>query len=146
MKRTQIVNALVEAFNQINGLPPYKSNLYNSVKGDLVFWDEVNEFPLVCMTAGSETREYQPGGFKWGFLDINIRIYVKGDDAKTQLENIFSDLEMVLDANNSLRIGETQDEVCTDIRILSISDDEGLLRPHGVGEVSLQVQYPVGMI
>ena len=146
MKRTQIVKSLVDLFNQINGQTPYRSNLYNSVKGDLVFWDEVNEFPLVCMTAGSETREYLPGGFKWGFLDINIRIYVKGDDAKTQLENIFSDLEMVLDANNSLKIGETQDEVCTDIRILSISDDEGLLRPHGVGEVNIQIQYPVGMI
>lgn len=146
MKRRKIIDAFVDAFKQIDGTANYKSALNNNVKGDLVFWDEVNEFPLVCMTAGSETREYLPGNFKWGYLEVNIRIYVKGDDAKTQLENIFSDIEMVLDSNNNLRIGDNQEDVCTDIRILSISDDEGLLRPHGVGEITVQVQYPVGMI
>ena len=146
MKRRRIIEAFVDAFKQIDGTTLYKSALNNNVKGDLVFWDEVNEFPLVCMTAGSETREYLPGNFKWGYLEVNIRIYVKGDDAKTQLENIFSDIEMVLDSNNNLRIGDNQEDVCTDIRILSISDDEGLLRPHGVGEITVQVQYPVGMI
>lgn len=146
MKRRRIIDAFVDAFKQIDGTANYKSALNNNVKGDLVFWDEVNEFPLVCMTAGSETREYLPGNFKWGYLEVNIRIYVKGDDAKTQLENIFSDIEMVLDSNNNLRIGDNQEDVCTDIRILSISDDEGLLRPHGVGEITVQVQYPVGII
>ena len=146
MKRTKIIQAFVELFKRIDGTQEYKANLYNNVEGKLVFWDEVKEYPLVCMTAGSETREYLPGNFKWGYLQVNIRIYVKDDDAKTQLENIFSDIEMLLDANNSLIIGDNEEDICTDIRILSISDDEGLLRPHGVGEITVQVQYPVGMI
>lgn len=141
-KRQKIISTLVELFKQINGTSPYISNLFSNVKGKMVFWDEVNQYPLVALTAGSESREYLPGNFKWGFLTVNIRIYVKGDDAKERLENIFVDIENILDANNTLAIGDNGEDICTDIRILSISDDEGLLAPHGVGEVTIQIQYP----
>lgn len=142
-KRSQIVNALVELFKQIDGTSPYSSNLFKNVKNKLIFWDEVNEYPLVCLTAGGETREYQPAGFKWGFLVVTIRIYVKGDNSKEQLENIFSDIETILDANNNLVFGSGPDDECVDIRIISISDDEGLLSPLGVGEIAVEIRYAI---
>jgi len=142
-KRTKIVRALVELFKNITGDSPYSIDLFENVKDKLIFWDEVNQYPLVCVNAGPETREYQPSDFKWGYLTINIRIYVKGDDAKDQLEKLFSDIEYVLDANNNLVFDQETNETCVDIRILNISDDEGLLAPLGVGEIVLQVQYAI---
>ena len=141
-KRKQIVTALVDLFKAIDGTSPYLSNLYENVEGKLVFWDEVNDFPTVCVNSSDETREYLPGNFKWGYLTINIRVYVKHEDAKGRLEDIFCDIETVLDANNTLTFGDDGD-TCTDIRIISISDDEGLLNPLGIGEIILEIQYPV---
>jgi len=142
-RRDAIVNVLVELFKTIDGTSPFVSNLYDNVKPKLVFWDEVSEYPFVSIVAGGERREYLPGGFKWGLLDIKIRIYAKDEEAKTRLEEIFEDVEILLDANNNLQFGATSEEVCTDIRILSITDDEGLLNPIGVGEMILEVRYPI---
>lgn len=140
-RRTDILEALVAVIKEIDGSSPYSSNLYKNVKPKMIFWDEVNQYPLVCLTAGTEIREYLPGNFKWGYLDINIRIYTKGDNSKQQLEDIFSDIEYVLDNNQNLAFGENGSRECTDIRLLSISDDEGLLAPQSVGEMLVQVQY-----
>ena len=142
-RRTQIVNALVDVIKQIDGQSPYTSRLYENVEGKLKFWDEVQETPFVCLTAGNETREYLPGNFSWGFLDILIRIYVTSDNSKEELEEIFEDIEYVIDANNELVFGDGPDETCTDIRIFNIVDDEGVLHPTSVGEINLQVQYPI---
>lgn len=142
-RRQRIIVSLVNLLKQINGRSPYDSNLYNRVKDKLVFWDEVEEYPLVCLNAGMESRDYQTANVNWGFLTVTIRIYVKGDDAKDKLENIFGDIEHLLYDNNNLRFGDNDEEICTDIRIISISDDEGLLAPLGVGEMTLEIQYPI---
>lgn len=140
-RRTDILEALVAVIKEIDGSSPYSSNLYKNVKPKMIFWDEIKQYPLVCLTAGTEIREYLPGNFKWGYLDINIRIYTKGDNSKQQLEDIFSDIEYVLDNNQNLAFGENGSRECTDIRLLSISDDEGLLAPQSVGEMLVQIQY-----
>lgn len=141
-KRTQIVEALVELFKtNLNGESPYVSNIYENVKGKQVFWDEVDDYPFVCVYAGGETREYLPGDFKWAFLTVNIRVYVNDEDAKDRIEEMFDDIEAILDSNNDLTV-DGQD-LSTDIRILSLTDDEGLLSPLGVGEITLEVRYEV---
>jgi len=91
--------------------------------------------------AGSEVREYLPGGFKWAFLTVNIRVYVQDEDAKYRIEEIFDDIETVIDDNNTLTL--EGNDLCTDIRILSLTDDEGVLSPLGVGEITLEVRYGV---
>lgn len=142
-RRHKILTALVNLLKQIDGNSPYDSNLFGKVKDKLVFWDEVEEYPLVCLNAGTESRDYQTANVNWGFLNVTIRIYVKGDDAKDKLEDIFGDIEHLLYINNDLRFGDNDEEICTDIRIISISDDEGLLAPLGVGEMTLEIQYPI---
>lgn len=140
-QRSKIVNALVAKLKLINGVAPYKSNLYGkNVISKLKFWDEVNDFPYICVVAGSETRDYLPGGFKWGFLNIALKLYVYGENSHELLENIISDVEAVIDANETLVYdgGAT-----TEILINSIVTDEGLLTPYGVGEVTLNVRYQV---
>lgn len=138
--RSKIVNALVDKIKGINGTGTYKSNLYENVEPRLRFWDEVNDMPFVCVTAGDETREYLPS-FKWGFLNVTIRIFVDSEDPVEELENIFEDIETVLDANNSL-VYDTN-KATEIISIISITSDEGVMAPQGIGEILITIQYDI---
>jgi hypothetical protein len=139
--RGAIVDALVEKINGINGATPYIVDLNNNASNKLEFWDEVFDFPSVSVTAGNEFREYLPGGFKWGHLGITIRCYVQQEEPISELEKLLVDIERAIDDNNMLTydIGKVTQE----IRINSISTDEGLLAPYGVGELTLEVLYEV---
>jgi len=142
--RSAIVDSFVTLFKTIDGSGTFKANLYSNVVGKLIFWDEVNDFPHLCISAGSEQREYLPGDFKWGYLGISIKIYVRSDEYPLgELEEILEDLENLIDANNHLEYDSVLGKNITDIRIASIVTDEGLLAPDGVGELELVVQYEV---
>jgi len=138
-KRSQIVNALVEKLKGIDGSTGFNTNLYNNVENRLKFWDEVNDYPSVYTTVGTETREYLPGGFKWGHLLITLRVYVDDENPQQKLEQIFEDIENVVDSNGNLEYNTNM--FTEDIKILRIDTDEGLLSPIGVGEVTLQIMY-----
>jgi hypothetical protein len=141
-RRSQIINQLVELLkNNLTGDSPYLTNLYENVSSKLVFWDEVNDYPSVSVYAGPETREYQASDFKWAFLTVNMRIYVEDEDSKDILEQAFEDIENLIDNNNNLVVNGS--DLSTDIRLLSISDDEGLFAPLGVGELTFEVRYEV---
>ena len=140
--RQQIVQGIAGLFNTyLTGYSPYTTNIYENAKPKQIFWDEVTDYPTICVYSGEETREYLPGDFKWAFLTVNIRVYVNDEDAKDRIEEAFEDIELVLDNNNDLTVDGN--DLSTDIRILSLSDDEGLLSPLGVGEVVLEVRYEV---
>lgn len=139
-RRQQIVQQLANLLSSnLDGTSPYATNLFGNVKAKQIFWDEVTDYPLVCVYSGGEVREYLPGDFKWSFLTVSIRVYVNTEDSKEEIEQIFDDIESVLDANNTLTL--QGNDLCTDIRILSLTDDEGLLAPLGVGEITLEVRY-----
>lgn len=141
-KRKIIIDAIVNLFkNNLTGESPYITNIFENVKGKQVFWDEVTDYPFICVYAGGETREYLPGEFKWGFLTVNIRIYVNDEDSKDRIEEIFNDIEILLD--NNYELVTDGNDLSTDIRILSLADDEGLLNPLGLGEIILEVRYEV---
>lgn len=139
-KRTSIVKSLSEVLKTIDGNTPYKTNLFNNVYPKLKFWDEVVDFPSVYMSAGSEVREYLPSDFTWGYLNISVKVYCKGDDSQEQLEDLLSDIEHCVDSNRVLSYGTGE---TTEILITSITTDEGLLAPYAVGEINLQVRYQV---
>ena len=141
-RRSRIINAIVELLkNNLTGESPYETNVYENVFGKQIFWDEVNDYPTICVYSGPETREYQASDFKWGFLTVYMRVYVNDEEAKNILEIAFEDIENLIEDNNNL-LYETID-LSTDIRLLSISDDEGLLNPLGVGELTFEVRYEV---
>ena len=79
-RRSGIVNALVERLKEINGMGQFHTDLNENVSPRLKFRDEVEEFPAVHLNAGSETREYQAGGYKDRFMSVTIRCYVQDDD------------------------------------------------------------------
>ena len=139
--RSAIVDAIIEKLKLIDGSGNFNVDLANNVTNKLIFWDEVNDFPYVSVVAGNEVREYLPGGFKWGMLGINIRMYVYDEEPLEALEKVLYDIEEQIDANNVLTYDTgKQTEQMT---ILSIATDEGLLAPYGVGEITLEVRYQV---
>lgn len=142
-RRTSIVKALAEKFKLINGTGVYKTNLFNNAYPILKFWDEINQWPAVYMSPGSESREYLPGDFTWGYLGISVKAYCKGEDSQQLLENLLEDLETSIDQNRVLVYDLQNGYETTEILISSITTDEGLLAPYAVGEINLQVRYQV---
>ena len=143
-KRTSIVKALAEKFREIDGTGPYTTNLFNNSYPKLKFWDEVQDFPCVYMSPSGERRDYQPGAFAWGFLNISIKAYCYSEEsAQDQLEVLLGDLETCIDANRQLVYDSTNGYTTTEILIDSITTDEGLLSPYAVGEINLQVRYQI---
>ena len=142
--RKRVVEALVEQLKEIDGNHPFNSNLFNNVHGHMVFLDQIQEYPKVCVVAGDETREYQPNAFKWRFLSLDIRVYVEDqDDPQEVLALLMEDIERVLDDNDVLTYDDTVSPnlTTTSLTLLSLSTDEGVLEPLGIGELTLECRY-----
>jgi len=142
--RKKIVDALVEQIKEIDGNFPYNSNVFNNVHGHMIFLDQIQEYPKVCVVAGDETREYQPGEFKWRFLNLDIRVYVEDqDDPQEVLALLVEDIERVIDDNDVLTYDDTVSPnlTTTSLTLLSLSTDEGVLEPLGIGELSIVCRY-----
>lgn len=142
-RRTSIIKALTEKLKLINGQAPYQINLFQNAYAKLKFWDEVDDFPSVYCTPGSEQREYLPGDFTWGHLGVCVKVYCRGEDAQEQLEQLLEDLERCIDSNRVLVYDVAKAYETTEILIQSITTDEGLLAPYAVGEINLQVRYQI---
>lgn len=142
-RRTSIVKALAEKLKLIDGTGLYKTNIFNNSFAMLKFWDECQDYPSIFVVAGSEAREYLPSNFTWGYLGVALKVYVKGEDAQQLLEDLLEDIERVINANRVLVYDSTNNYETTEILITSITTDEGLLVPYAVGEINLQVRYPI---
>ena len=141
-RRTSIVKALAEKLKVIDGTGSYKSNLSDNSYPKLKFWDEVQDFPAIYLVAGSESRQYHPSDFTWAFMNISIKVYVKDESyPQEELEDLLDDIETVINDNRVLVYDTTNNLSTTEILIQSITTDEGLLAPYGVGEINLQVRY-----
>ena len=139
-KRREIVDALVTELKTMDGTAYFGAATFPNVYNKLKFWNEIDDFPSVLVTAGTETRDYLPGNFKWGYLAITIRIFVKAEEPETDLENIFEAIETIVDASGNLEYNITGSKI-EDMKIISLNTDEGLLAPHGVGDITLHIMY-----
>jgi len=142
--RKKIAEALVEKVKQIDGSHPFAINLFDNVASKMVFLDEIEQYPKVCIVAGDEEREYQPGGFKWRFLTLTIRAYVENaEDAQEELSLLLEDIERIIDENDGLVYDDTVDPNLrtTSITVDSISTDEGVIAPLGIGEMVVTIRY-----
>jgi hypothetical protein len=142
-RRFAILSALATKLKEINGTGDFKSNVYENVYPKLAFWDEIEQYPAIYMSLGSETREYQGGGFKDRYLAVTIRCYVKDEDPQNKLELLLEDIETIIELNGRLAYLDSSGvaQATQDILTLSIDTDEGALAPLGAGELTLQVRY-----
>jgi hypothetical protein len=142
--RKKISEALVKELKEIDGNFPYNSNLFNNVHSGMVFLDQIQEYPKVCVVPGDETREYQPNEFKWRFLSLDIRVYVEDqEDPQEVLALMMEDIERVIDNNDVLTYDDTVSPnlTLTSLTLQSMSTDEGVLSPLGIGEMTLECRY-----
>ena len=142
-RRLGIVEAIVNKLKDIDGTGQFLSNLEENVSPRLKFWDEVEEFPAVHLNAGSETREYQAGGYKDRLLSITLRCYVQAEDAVAALDELLEDVETVVEENSRLKYKDRNnvDHYTQQITVVTIDTDEGVLEPLGVGEMLIEVRY-----
>ena len=141
-RRSAILNALADAFEKIDGGDGYKSDLTGAISTRMKFWDEVESFPALHMSSGTETREYYGGGQKWRFLTVTIRIYVNSEEPVQELEELLEDVETVIDDAGQFNYSHTEGtKNVSQVSIVSISTDEGVLQPLGVGEMIVEVRY-----
>ena len=141
-RRSAILNAMAELFEKIDGGDGYKQDLSGAIEPRMKFWDEVESFPCLHMSSGTETREYYGGGQKWRFLTVTIRVYVNADDPITELEELLEDVETVLDDAGQFDYRTTTGtQQVTQVTVISISTDEGALQPLGVGEMIVEIRY-----
>ena len=142
-RRIAIVDALVEKLEEIDGSGNYRTDLNGKVSRRLRFWDEVDEFPAIHVSAGSETREYLGAQNKTRFMNLTLRCYVNDENSVEALEGLMEDVETVLDTHSRLRyVDRKYDFQYTQlITVLSLDTDEGALEPLGVGEIVCEVRY-----
>ncbi len=142
--RKKIANKLAETLKEIDGSHPYKSNVFDNVGSKMVYLDEIEQYPKVCVVAGDESRQYLPDGFKWRFLILSIRGYVSNEeDAQEELSLLLEDIERIIDENDVLVYDDSVSPKLqtTSITIQSITTDEGVIQPLGIGEIVVEVRY-----
>lgn len=143
-RRTEITDYLVVLLKEINGgLSPwdvtytFNLNIFNNVYRKLKFIDEVNDFPSLYLTAGTEFRDFQSENLTVATLDVIIKAYVYGEDNSQNISDLLlEDIEHVI-----YNIGDNPEMGILDITIRSISQDEGLVAPYGIADVELSVVY-----
>jgi len=143
-RRSEIVDFLVTSLKNIDGAVSnynpsytYTQNLFNNVYRRIKFLDEVNDFPALYLSAGTEIRDFNSLSLTVATLDVTIRAYVYGEDNSQSLaDDMIQDIEHVI-----YSLGDNPDKGILDITIDSISTDEGLAAPYGIAEVELTVVY-----
>lgn len=143
-RRTEIINFLVANLKNINGelssydtTYQYYHNVFGNVFRKIKFLDEVNDFPSIYLSAGTEIRNFQSENLTVATLTVIIRAYVYGEDnSQTAADNLIEDIEHVI-----YSIGDEPEKGILDITIQNISADEGLTFPYGIAELELSVVY-----
>ena len=143
-RRTEIVDFLVTSLKNIDGAASnynasytFTQNLFNNVFRKIKFLDEVNDFPALYLSAGTEIRDFNSLILTVATLDVTIRAYVYGEDNSQSLaDDLVQDIEHVI-----YSLGDNPEKGILDITIDSISIDEGLATPYGLAEVELTVVY-----
>ena len=142
-RRSSIVEALTQKLKTISHANGFQTDLGEQAYSRMRFWDEIQEYPCVCLVAGSEYLEHIGGGMKNRYLTILLRAYVNHEDSTQVLESLLEDIEIIIDQNGRLAYSDSSSdqELTRDIIITNIDTDQGALTPLGVGEMTLQVKY-----
>ena len=143
-RRTEIVQFIVTRLKEIDGgVSPYDSdytfvtNVFDNVFRKIKFLDEVNDFPSLYVSAGTEIRDFQSENLTVATLDVIIRAYVYGEDnSQTLSDDLAQDVEHII-----YSLGDNPDKGILDITIDNITTDEGLAIPYGIAEIELSIVY-----
>lgn len=142
-RRASIIGSIVDLVKNIDGTDNYASNLYGNVYPKLKYLNDINDFPAVCIVAGSEDRQYQAGHYRDRYLNVKVLIFVNEENPLTRLDCILEDIETLIEDNGNLEYFDRHNNSLRvkDISVLSITTDEGTLEPIAIGDMALRVHY-----
>lgn len=133
---------------QANKGTKYFHDIFGNTATRSYLMQDVTSFPMVTVTAGPETYEYQPGGVRWTNQLMYIRVYFKDEyDSERQLQLLLTDLKKVLDTPEKIQYTINNPDGSEGIRYVTIdkldglTTDEGVLRPLAIGELSISLKY-----
>jgi hypothetical protein len=98
------------------------------------FLHEINDFPQFYVHAGRESRTHIGRGVRLCVIETDIRGYVYSDS----FEDIEAYARSIEHAIQSFR-----PSIIDEARVLSLSTDEGLMRPYALCDISAQILYRI---
>jgi len=137
-RRTQIAEALVEDIHTKTDV------LQGNVHRQMIFLNEVNDFPFVTFIPREEIRTHRGDGRKFATLTLSLRAYIfNGDpggasivDAETLGKSIEQDvIDEFAASHRDLEVEEA--------RVTAFRTDEGLFSPYGIADLELAILYEV---
>ena len=137
-RRTQIVEALVsDIHTNVTRI------LSANVTRQMVFLNEVNDFPFVCMLVEPETRFHYGAGRKLATLTLALRGYVFDGDPGENID-LAEDLGMDIDSLVIEPFAEAHRDLDVDMcNCVTFATDEGLMAPYGVMDQTINIVYEV---
>jgi len=102
------------------------------------FLDQINNFPYICYHVDSSELVHIGANERFYNMEISLRGYVRGEDSQSLSDQLALDIE---DAADSFRDVATSTHSIVDSRIIQVSTDEGLMEPHGIVEMRLEISY-----
>ena len=134
-RRTQIIDGLVTELGQTPDIE--SSNGFRHFK----YLDEINDFPTVCLTPGSEARQELSANRRLGSIAVSLRGYVFDENNLDSAEILAQNVESKIDSF-SANVAAKANGV-SDARVTSFRTDEGLFQPYGMADLDIEILYDV---
>jgi hypothetical protein len=137
-RRTQIVEALVsDLHTNVTRI------LSGNVTRQMVFLNEVNDFPFVCMLVEPETRFHYGAGRKLATLALSLRGYVFDGDSGENID-LAEDLGMDIESQVIEPFAQAHRDLGVEFAgVQSFRTDEGLMSPYGIADQTITITYEV---
>ena len=132
-RRKQIIDGFVTELGQTPDVDA--SNVFRRFK----YLEEINDFPTVCLTPGSESREELGANRRLGSIGVALRGYVFDENNIDTAEIFAQNVESKVDSF-SANVASKANGV-SDARVVSFRTDEGLFQPYGVADLEVEILY-----
>ena len=123
------------SISTLNSNYTFQNDIFSNVFRKVKFLDEVNDFPSIFFQVGEEVRVYNTSGNTTGLIPLTLRIYVNDEESSGSLDSLIQDIEHII---YNLDTGVYS---IRDIIISSIDTDEGLVKPYGISEIEIIIDY-----
>ena len=134
-RRKQIIDGLVTELGQTSDVSPL--NVFRHFK----YLDEINDFPTVCLTPGSEARQELSANRRLGSIAVSLRGYVFDENNLDSAEILAQNVEVKIDSF-SANTASKANGLC-DARVVTFRTDEGLFEPYGMADLEIELLYDV---
>jgi hypothetical protein len=133
-RRSEILQEYTATLAGANYLDNAIAHVYRGFR----WLDQINDFPTICYSVQSSTLDHIGANDRYYALDITLRVYVRGEDSQALIDQMLLDVERTTE--NFRDVSSPSLEV-VDARVNSVSSDEGLMSPNGVGDMSITISY-----